>query len=115
MSLASSRETKPIFSLSFLEFGGFRGGEDGQARTQDFFARVAVHAFGGSVPFEHAQVGIVEDDGAGEGFQQSAVQVARAAQVGLAFPALAKHKPGGPEGQKKRRGDTARDVEAVKW
>ena len=96
-----------------LEFGGFRGGENGEARAQDFVASVAVHAFGGSVPFEDAQFGIIEDDGAGKGFQQSTVEVARAAQVGLAFSALAKHKPGGPEGQQQRRGDTARDVEVM--
>ena len=87
----------------FLQFGGFRGGDDGEAAHPDFLARVAVHAFGGSVPFQHAQAGIVEDDGAGEGFQQSAVALARAAQVVLAFSALAKHEPGRPEGQEQRR------------
>ena len=56
-----------------VEFGGFRGGQDGEARTQDFLARVAVHAFGGGVPFEDAQFGVIEDDGAGKGFQQSAI------------------------------------------
>src|ERR1019366_472065 len=96
-----------------LEFGGLGGGEDGQAHTEDFVARVAVHAFGGGVPFDHAQFGIVEDDRAGEGFQQSAVEVARAAQFGLAFSALADHKRDGPKGQKKGGGYTARDVEVM--
>ena len=98
----------------FLQLAALRGGHDGERLAADLRPRIPVHALGGSVPFQHAQAGIVENDGSREGFQQAAVALARAAQVLLAFAPLPRDEPCGPEGQDERGGDAARDVQVVK-
>src|SRR5690349_7954633 len=62
----------------------------------------------------YPQARIVQDDGAGEGFEKPAIAFPRAPEIFFALPFLPQHKPGGPEGQQERSRHPTGDVEVVK-
>ena len=56
---------------------------------------------------------VIQHNGSRRGFQQSPVSLVRLAQFHFRDPALARDKPGGPDGQKDRCRHSTADVEIV--